>query len=265
MMISRRSIPKVMAATTLVLGGCGGGDGSVLVDVDVTSTIGSAGGTIADSGVSVVIPAGEFASDTEVRVQTVDASALPLALPEGLTAASSFIRVSTDPADEYFDLQVSIPYGGEGATILQLQYDAYDEEWEWEVADDDYGGVSLANGVATAGFGYAGYFVVVRPVSVPGVDVEALCEGFLTCEDQDEGENYTQAECEARLPVALTIYASYYGAITPACGDAIVDYYACLADNWKAEPVCEMDGSYSYFPDFEACEDALYAACPEID
>jgi len=55
------------------------------------------------------------------------------------------------------------------------------------------------------------------------------------------------------------------GDMVVVCGDAIVDYYACLADNWKAEPVCEMDGSYSYFPDFEACEDALYAACPEID
>nr|AGC72241.1 hypothetical protein [uncultured bacterium A1Q1_fos_479] len=264
MMISRRSIPKVMAATTLVLGGCGGDGGSdvVVLDIDVTETIDETGGTIADSGVRVVIPAGEFSDDTEVRVQTVDASDLPLPIPNGLTAASSIIRVSATPSEDYFDVEVSIPYAGEGATIIQLQYDTYDEEWEWEVADDDYGGATLSDGVATGTFPTGGYFLVVRPVTLPGVDVPALCEGFATC---DEEEDYTQAQCEARLAVAVTVYADYYAALGAACGDAIVDYYACLSDSWKADPVCSMEYGYSEFPEFEACEEALIEACPEID
>lgn len=260
MMISRRSIPKVMAATTLVLGGCGGD--SAAIDFDVTETIGNEGGTISNSGVIVVIPDGEFSSDTEVRVQTVDASELPLPLPNGLTAASSIIRVSTDPEDDYVELDVTIPYSGEGATILQLIYD--EDHWEWDLVDDEYGNWTLADGVATGSFGYTGFFVVVRPANVPEVDVEALCEGFISCED-DQDEDYTQADCEARLPVALIVYASYYGATSPACEAAVIDYYACLSDNWTAEPVCEMDGYYSYFPDFQDCEDALYAACPDLD
>ena len=97
MLVSSRPIPKVMVATTFVLGGCGGSDTDFTqLEVDVTATIGTAGGTVQEGGVRLVIPDGLFNGDTVVHIQTVPASTLPLALPPGLTAASAIFEVTVD-------------------------------------------------------------------------------------------------------------------------------------------------------------------------
>ncbi len=136
-----------------------------------------------------------------------------------------------------------------------------DESWEWEVLD----GSTSANGVATAGIERPGTFVVVNRVDIPGLDEAALCDAFITCEDDAE-PNYTQAACEAFIGVSVQVYSSYYGGLGTGCAQAIVDYYACLADAWNDEAMCVEDeyGDIGV-PGEDACTAAALAACPALD
>ena len=93
---------------------------------------------------------------------------------------------------------------------------------------------------------------------------ELLPLPFRSATARHVADQLRRAQDALARPIALE-NISDYAALGAACGDAIVDYYACLSDSWKADPVCSMEYGYSEFPEFEACEEALIEACPEID
>ncbi|MCA9574296.1 MAG: hypothetical protein R3B40_07725 [Polyangiales bacterium] len=258
----------MLAATTLVLGGgCGGsGDDGVdttrrTVDVDATATIGNAGGTVSDGDVRLVFDEGPGVGDTEVRIRSVDCASLPIALPAGLTAASSCIEVTTTPDVGYFDgyADLDIPFGGDGGAVVMVTYDSYDEEWQLDAEPF----ATPTAGVARVEIERAGYYVIVHRRNVPGFDASALCEALITCDDY---ASYAQQTCEAAFGAMITAFAPVYEAeYGRGCGQAFIDYYACIADAWSAQMMCSEEYGDTEVLVPEECEAAAVAACPAFD
>jgi len=94
-------------------------------------------------------------------------------------------------------------------------------------------------GVAALVLGGCGDDVVDSPASA----ARALCELGERCDPADFYSEYTSlSECRGTLSRLIETYVDYYRLeYSPACGDAIEDYYFCIAQeaaDQNADNVC---------------------------